>query len=149
MPNWNRFQIDTIIYVYNIYRFSHIYYIMGYYQTFIAKQEKQLKEAEELLKKEANKKHYEKYKDRGYHKKNYEKQKERARKYYWENREYVLARQQVKKFQTRDYYKQWYEKNKIQVNQVRYGDKAGSKTSKEKDKEKPIIKKPVSFIVSF
>jgi len=130
-----------------IYRFSNIYYIMGYYQTFLAKQEKERKETEELLKKETNRKHYEKYKDKEYYKKNYEKQKERARKYYWDNRNYVLERNQIKKFQTQEYYKEWYQKNKDQVNQVRYGKRTkGIVDSKEK---KTIIKKPVSFTISF
>ncbi len=119
---------------------------MGYYQTFIAKQERLKIEAEELLKKEANRKHYEKYKDKEYYKKNYEKQKERARKYYWENREYVLARQQVKKFQTQEYYNQWYQNNKDQVNQIRNGKRTKGIVD---SKEKPIIKKPVSFTISF
>lgn len=115
---------------------------MGYYDTWIAKQERLKKEAEEQeeqLKKEGYIRNYQKYKY-----KNYEKQKERARKYYWENREYVLARQQVKKYQKQEYYKEWYQKNKEQLNQIRYGENAGKRT--KQTKEKPIIKKPVSFI---
>lgn len=123
---------------------------MGYYQTFIAKQEKQLKEAEELLKKEANRKHYEKYKDREYHKNNTEKQKERSRKYYWENKECVLARRYSKKYENRKYYKEWYEKNKLQLNQIRYNNKVEKRTKVIVDsKEKTITNKPVSFTLTF
>ncbi len=70
---------------------------MGYYQTFLAKQQNKLIEAEVEAKKEANRKHYQKYKDRDYHKKNYEKQKQRSRKYYYKNRKNIIKSQREKK----------------------------------------------------
>ena len=51
-----------------------LYILMGYYDTFIKKMEKQKKELEEQLKKDANRKNYLKYKHKEYYKKNYEKQ---------------------------------------------------------------------------
>ena len=69
---------------------------MGYYQTFLEKQQR-----------EKNK--------------NYEKQKQRSREYYWNNREYVLERQRQRKQLNQEYYKQWYEKNKVELNERRNG----------------------------
>ncbi len=101
---------------------------MGYYQTFLEKQQI-----------EKNK--------------NYEKQKQRAKEYYWKNRDYVLERQRTKKFQTREYYKQWYQKNKQELNQIRYGDKSKVKNTKglsTKSHKKIVEKKiftPKDFIL--
>ena len=123
---------------------------MGYYATFVQKQEKKLIEAELEAKKEVNRKHYQKYKDREYHKKNYEKQKERSREYYWKNREYILERQRAKKYETSEYYKQWYKNNREELNMHRYGkSEIKSKPKKEKKEKETIIKKPVSFTLTF
>jgi hypothetical protein len=118
---------------------------MGYYHTFLAKQKKELKEAEELLKKEANRKHYLKYKDKEYYKKNYEKQKEISRQYYWKNREAILEKNKMKKLYTNQYYKEWYQLNKNQVNQIR----SNNNKPNIKPDIKPIVKTPKSFIISF
>ncbi len=122
-----------------------LYIVMGYYQTFLEKQErkkKELQELEELEKKDKNRKNYLKYKDRQYHKKNYEKQKEYARNYYWKNREYVLERQRAKKYETSQYYKEWYKNNREQVNLIRYGKKTIiSNVNPRLKKQEPIKKK--------
>lgn len=123
---------------------------MGYYATFVQKQEKKLIEAELEAKKDVNRKHYQKYKDKEYHKKNYEKQKQRSREYYWKNREYILERQRAKKYETSEYYKQWYKNNREELNMHRYGkSEIKSKPKKEKKEKETIIEKPVSFTLTF
>lgn len=91
---------------------------MGYYQTFIEKQERikqELKDVEFEKVREKRRKAYQKYKSRDYYTKNKERQKETAKNYYYKNREYVLERQKMRKYQNSQYYKEWYEKNKIQL----------------------------------
>ena len=99
---------------------------MGYYQTFIEKQERikqELKNAELEKVREKRRERYQKYKNREYYTRNKERQKENAKKYYYKNREYVLERQKTRKYQNSQYYKEWYEKNRIQLLTKRNGGK--------------------------
>lgn len=97
---------------------------MGYYQTFIEKQERIKRELEQAKKDEQrlkNHQYYLKYKNREYRIRNKEKAKEVARDYYYKNREYVLERQRIKKYQNSQYYKEWYQKNRIELLTKRNG----------------------------
>lgn len=116
---------------------------MGYYQTFIDKQKRLEQERIENEKKEINKANYQKYKDRDY----YKKSNQRAKDWYWRNREYVLERQKQKNYNNSEYYKDWYQKNKVQLNQIRYGDRSGTRTYKPLLPVPKIIPKPKSFIL--
>lgn len=91
---------------------------MGYYQTFLEKQErikKELEEAELEKVREKRRQNYQRLKNMGYYIKNKERQKETAKKYYYNNREYVLERQRVRKYQNSAYYKEWYQNNRIEL----------------------------------
>ena len=91
---------------------------MGYYQTFLEKQERikqELKDAEFEKVREKRREKYQKYKSREYYTRNKERQKETTKNYYYKNREYVLERQRIRKYQNSQYYKQWYEKNRIEL----------------------------------
>ena len=91
---------------------------MGYYQTFLEKEERikqELKDAELEKVREKRRKAYQKYKSRDYYTKNKERQKETAKNYYYKNRDYVLERQRMRKYQNSQYYKEWYEKNRIEL----------------------------------
>jgi hypothetical protein len=91
---------------------------MGYYQTFIEKQERIKKEIEEAKKDEQrlkNRQNYQKYKNREYRIRNKEKSKKVALDWYYNNREYVLERQRIRKYQNSQYYREWYEKNKNEL----------------------------------
>jgi len=91
---------------------------MGYYQTFIQKQERIKKEIEEAKKDEQrlkNRQNYQKYKNREYCIRNKEKAKKVSLDWYYNNREYVLERQRIRKYQNSQYYREWYEKNKIEL----------------------------------
>lgn len=71
---------------------------MGYYQTWLKKQEEKKK-----LQNEKNK---------DYNRKN-------AREYYWRHREEILEKNKIKRLYTNQYYKEWYEKNKEECNRIR------------------------------
>lgn len=99
---------------------------MGYYQTFLEKEERikqELKDVELEKVRDKRRKAYQKYKSRDYYTKNKERQKETAKNYYYKNREYVLERQRMRKYQNSDYYKEWYQKNRIQLLTKRNGGK--------------------------
>lgn len=99
---------------------------MGYYQTFLEKQErikKELEDAELEKVREKRRQKYQKYKSREYYTRNKERQKETAKNYYYKNRDYVLERQRMRKYQNSQYYKEWYEKNRIQLLTKRNGGK--------------------------
>jgi len=121
---------------------------MGYYQTFLEKQNRI--EEEEELKKEKNRNLYDKYKQsrREYNIKNKERINQKAKEYYWKNREDILEKNKMKKLYTNNYYKEWYQKNKIQVNTNRRRNPAYNKPTAIL----PIPKKeitPETFIISF
>jgi len=97
---------------------------MGYYQTFIEKQERIKQEIEDAKKDEQRKKYrenYNKYKIYENYQFYKERQKEVAKKYYYKNREYVLERQRTRKYQNSQYYKEWYKKNRIELLTKRNG----------------------------
>ena len=91
---------------------------MGYYQSFLEKQNR----IEEELKKENNKKLNNKYKEkrREYCLKNKDRINQKAKEYYWKNRQHILEKNKMKKLYTNEYYKEWYQKNRDQVNLIRY-----------------------------
>jgi len=122
---------------------------MGYYQTFLEKQNR----IEEELKKEKNRNLYDKYKEsrREYSIKNKERINQKAKEYYWKNREQILEKNKMKKLYTNEYYKEWYQKNKIQVNKNRGRFNTKSEYIKP-SANLPIPKKeitPETFILCF
>ena len=122
---------------------------MGYYQTFLEKQNR----IEEELKKEKNRNLYDKYKEsrREYSIKNKERINQKAKEYYWKNREQILEKNKMKKLYTNVYYEEWYQKNKIQVNKNRGRFNTKSEYIKP-SANLPIPKKeitPETFILCF
>ena len=120
---------------------------MGYYQTFLEKQNR----IEEELKKEKNKKLNDKYKEsrREYCIKNKDIINQKAKEYYWKNREQILEKNKIKKLYTNEYYKEWYQKNKIQVNKNRGKNIKNNTIYIKPSANLPKEITPKSFIVSF